>query len=243
MLAWSTSTGDARWALTDRWGGVSAGSYAELDLADHVGDDPGAVRENRHRVAAEIGVEPSSLLFARQVHGSAVEVVRAPWRGPPPEADALVTDVPGLALAVLVADCSPVLLAAPEEGLVAVAHAGRRGLAGGVLDRVVEVLRGLGARRLSAAVGPSICARCYAVPLALREEVAAFVPQARAVDRHGHPALDVAGGVVAQLSGLGCTVARLPGCTAESPELYSYRRDGGATGRFAGLAWLAPERP
>ena len=176
--------------------------------------------------------------MARQVHGREVVVVDRPFEGEPPEADALVTRTPGLALAVLVADCTPVVVAAPAEGVVGVAHAGRAGLARGVALALVDAMRDLGAGELVARVGPSICPRCYEVPLELREEVAAVVPEARSVSRSGTPALDVAGGVLAQLAPHVAALRQLPGCTAEDPDLFSYRRDG-RTGRSAGLAWLA----
>jgi YfiH family protein len=223
-------------AFTTREGGVSRPPYDSLNLGGHVGDDPQAVAENRRRVAAALGC--TDLVVARQVHGTAVVEVTGPWAGEPPEADALVTRVPRLALAVLVADCTPVLVGAPAEGVVGVAHAGRQGMAAGVVGALVGALRDLGARTLVARVGPSVCPRCYEVPGALREQVAAVVPVARSVTRAGTPALDVAGGVLAQLAAHGAEVQQLRGCTAERPDLYSYRRDG-TTGRSAGVVWLA----
>lgn len=235
VLRWREELGPAVLAGTGRAGGVSEGPYASLDLATHVGDDPAAVARNREIVAAAAGV--GSLVIAAQVHGRAVVEVTGPWDGPEPEADALVTRTPGLALGVLVADCTPVLLAAPDEGVVGVAHAGRRGMALGVALALVDAMRDLGAGRLVARVGPSICARCYEVPLALREQVAAEEPVARSVTRTGTPSLDVAGAVVAQLAGAGVEVREVPGCSQEDDGLYSYRRER-TTGRYAGLAWL-----
>jgi copper oxidase (laccase) domain-containing protein len=138
-----------------------------------------------------------------------------------------------------VADCVPVLLHAPGEGVVAVAHAGRRGMVDGVVGATVAAMRGLGATALNAVVGPSICARCYAVPAALRAQVAASVPVAASVTWSGTPAVEVAGGVLEQQADHGVLVRQVPGCTAERDDLYSYRRDG-VTGRFAGLTWLDP---
>ena len=245
MLNWSVALDGPRGrvarAVTGRGGGVSAGPFATLNLGDHVGDDPAAVAANRATLAACVGVPAERLLVARQVHGTTVAVVDRPWPGPPPEADALVTSRPGLALAVLVADCVPVLLVAPGEGVVAVAHAGRRGMADGVVPSTVAAMRTLGATDLFATVGPSICARCYEVPLEMRDAVAARQPVAASVSRHGRPSLDVAAGVLEQLRGTCADVAQLPGCTAEDAGYYSFRRDG-LTGRFAGLAWLAERR-
>jgi polyphenol oxidase len=229
-----------RFAVTDRTGGTSAQPYASLNLGGAVGDDPQAVAGNRARVAAAIGLAPDRLLFARQVHGAGVLRVDGPWAGSqPPEADALVTREPGLALAVLVADCTPVLLADPRAGVVGVAHAGRRGLVAGVVPALVAALRELGAETILARVGPSICGRCYEVPVAMRAEVAAVAPEACAVSRHGNPALDVAAGVVAQLAPHCWDLEWLDGCSVESADLYSYRRDR-VTGRYAGIAWSSP---
>jgi YfiH family protein len=173
----------------------------------------------------------------RQVHGAGVAVVDRPGAAEPPEADAIATTVPGLVLVVLVADCTPVMLADPRAGVVGVAHAGRRGLVAGVVPALVSAMRGLGANDLVARVGPSICGRCYEVPIALREEVSASVPEARSVTWQGTPSLDVAAGVVAQLAPHCRELRWLPGCSREDPELFSYRR-ASVTGRYAGLAWL-----
>lgn len=243
MLAWSEHAtgprGRVHWALTSRAGGVSTGDHAGLNLGGHVGDDPAAVAENRRLLASAVGVPRENLVLAHQVHGPAVVVVEGPWRHEPPEADALVTARPSLVLAVLVADCVPVLLAAPREGIVAVAHAGRRGMAGGVVPATVEAMRDLGATEVRATLGPSICARCYEVSADVRAEVAATHPVTASVTWTGTPSLDVAAGVLDQLTRLGVQARQRPGCTAEDPDLYSYRRDG-RTGRFAGLAWREP---
>ena len=179
-----------------------------------------------------------------QVHGTTVAVVDGPGMGGPlPEADALVTAAPGLALVVLVADCVPLLLADATAGVVAVAHAGRRGMAGGIVAATLEAMRSLGARpaATSALVGPAICGRCYEVPAGLQDEVAAIEPAARSTTRTGTAGLDIRAGVVAQLEAAGVASIEVdPTCTAESDRLYSHRRDG-VTGRFAGLAMLAPQ--
>lgn len=172
------------------------------------------------------------------VHGRVVAVVGGdPPARPAAPADALVTAEPGLALVVLVADCTPVLAADPDAGVVGVAHAGRAGLAAGVVPAMIDAMERLGASSIVARVGPSICGRCYPVPLELREQVAAVVPESRTVDRYGAPALAVAAGVIAQLAPRCIDVRWLPGCSAEDPTLYSYRRDG-VTGRYAGVAML-----
>jgi polyphenol oxidase len=238
MFVLDESFDGARLAFTGRGPGVGAGDYAGLNLADHVGDDPSTVRENRVALARALDVDVTRLLFMDQVHGDVVVQADGPWAAGPPACDALVTTRTDLALGVLVADCVPVLLAAPGQGVLGVAHAGRQGMAAAVVVRLVEAMRDLGARDIVARLGPSICPRCYPVPLGLREDVADRWPVARSVSRAGQPALDVAAGVLDQLAPLCRDVAQLPGCTAERPDLYSYRRDG-RTGRFAGVARLA----
>lgn len=239
MLRYEEAVGAVRFAVTDRSGGASRGTYRELNLGGHVGDDPSAVRTNRRYVAERIGVAERRVLYMNQVHSADVVAVDGPWGESVPAADALVTREPGLALAVLVADCVPVLLADVGAGVVGVAHAGRVGLVAGVVPAVVAAMRDAGAGEIIARVGPSVCGRCYEVPDALRAEVAAVVPDAWSTTRSGGAAVDVAAGVEAQLGAAGVAAVRLSGCTIEDPGLYSYRRDR-VTGRFAGLAWLAP---
>jgi polyphenol oxidase len=228
----------ARWVMTDRAGGASDGPYDSLNLGDHVGDEPGRVAANRARVAAEIGIVPADLRFMSQVHGSRVAHVGREPDARPPEADALVTQQPGIALAVLVADCVPVLLTSPDA--VAVAHAGRRGVVGGVVPAAVAALRELGVAPADvvATVGPAICGACYEVPAAMQDQVCEAVPAARSTTTQGTRGLDLRAGVVAQLREADIvSIDVSPWCTAEHADLFSYRRDG-VTGRFAGLAWL-----
>ncbi|KJE24828.1 uncharacterized protein, YfiH family [Frankia torreyi] len=221
--------------VTSRAGGVSAPPFGGLNLGDHVGDAEDAVAANRRRLAERLRMP---VQYMRQVHGTRVVVAREP--APPPEADALVTDVPGLALAVMVADCAPVLFESPTA--VGVAHAGRVGMADGVIDATLAAFDRLGvpADRLMVTVGPCVCAGCYEVPAELRREVERRVPGSAAATRRGTAAIDLRAGIHHQLVAAGVTdIAVAARCTAEDPELYSYRRDG-RTGRFAGVAWLGP---
>ncbi|NEE03099.1 peptidoglycan editing factor PgeF [Phytoactinopolyspora halotolerans] len=251
VLAHLSSHGRASFAFTDRAGGVSRPPFDELNLARHVGDDAHAVESNRSRLAESIGLPADRVVYMNQVHGADVAVVDGarPWRPEEaPPVDAMVTTQPGVALAVMVADCVPVLLADAERGVVGVAHAGRPGLAAGVVPAVVAAMRELGADRLDALIGPSVCGACYEVPETMRDEVAAAVPAAWATTRQGTPAVDVPAGVLAQLRALDVRAQRVsvrdaaadPGdgwrCTLEDPAFFSYRRDR-TTGRFAGLVW------
>jgi YfiH family protein len=232
----------AHW-FTDRWGGVSEPPYAELNLGYHVGDDPDAVAENRRRLGVLIGERP--VVWMDQVHGRRVTVVDAPTDEPVPETDALITQAPGLVLAVLCADCVPVLIrgttrpdgaGSPRE-VVAAAHAGRRGLQLGVVEAVVSRMSALGVqpRSIDAELGPAVCGRCYEVPAAMREEVAAVAPAAAATSRHRKPSLDLRAGLLQQLQALGVQRVHVdPTCTQESTRFFSHRRDQ-RTGRMAGL--------
>ncbi|MFD4573670.1 peptidoglycan editing factor PgeF [Streptomyces sp. NPDC058417] len=231
----------AHFAFTDRWGGVSAAPYEQLNLGGAVGDDAAAVGANRKAAAASLGLDPGRVVWMNQVHGADVAVVDGPWGDRPvPEVDALVTRERGLALAVLTADCTPVLLADPVAGIAAAAHAGRPGMVAGVVPAAVRAMIELGAEpaRIVARTGPAVCGRCYEVPDAMRAEVAAVEPAAHAVTSWGTPAVDVTAGVHAQLDRLGVRDReRSPVCTRESPDHFSYRRDR-TTGRLAGYVWL-----
>jgi YfiH family protein len=138
-------------------------------------------------------------------------------------------------LLVRVADCVPVLLADPVAGVVAAAHAGRAGVAAGVVPEAVARMRRLGARDITAWVGPHVCGACYEVPPKMQAEVASRVPETQATTAWGTPALDLGAGVRAQLAAVGAQVVDAARCTRESVDLYSHRRDGAGAGRHAGL--------
>jgi polyphenol oxidase len=239
MFLASGSGAGARWAVTDRAGGSSQAPYDSLNLGDHVGDDPDRVTANRARLAAEMGLAPGDLRFMSQVHGAGVAHVGREPGTAPPEADAMVTADRGVGLVVLVADCVPVLFAARRSDVIAVAHAGRRGVAAGVVPATVAAMQELGARpsRIVVKVGPAICGQCYEVPQAMQEEISAAVPEARSTTKNGTPGLDLRAAVVAQLIHAGVQTIEVESwCTAEREDLYSHRRDG-ISGRFAGLVW------
>jgi YfiH family protein len=224
--------------FTGRTGGVSGPPYDSLNLGGAVGDDPAAVLDNRRRAAAALGADPERIVFMRQVHGA--EVAFADSTDLPGPVDAVVTTVPGLALAVLVADCAPVLVADAAAGIVGAAHSGRPGTAAGVVPALVKAMceRGADPARMAAAIGPAACGRCYEVPASMRDEVAATVPAAYATTSKGTPGLDIRAGVAEQLASAGVPrVTADARCTIEDPGLFSYRREG-RTGRFAGFVWL-----
>lgn len=233
MYHFRDSAGPVDVGFTDRRGGVSSPPYDGLNLALEGDDDPASCAANLAAVRDDFA--PGAVVAdMRQVHGREVGRVVGPPSGRP-DCDALVTDHPDVLLVVRAADCVPVVLADPVAGVVGVAHAGRPGVLAGVVPAVVAAMTGLGASSITAWVGPHVCAACYEVPEAMRAEVAAAVPSTWAVSREGTPALDLGAGVRSQLTEAGVDVLDVSACTRESPELYSYRRDGRAAGRLAGL--------
>ena len=225
-------------AFTGRSGGVSQPPYDTLNMSGAVGDEPDAVARNRARAAQACGVAPAGLIWMRQVHGPRVSYADGGSSGQ--EVDAIFTDVPGLALGVLAADCACVLLTDPRARIVGAAHSGRAGTAAGVVTALVAAMVGAGAdpARMRALIGPAICGGCYEVSAQLHDRVAAAVPEAACRTRRGTPGLDIRAGITAQLVWAGIRqLDNDPRCTAETPDLYSFRRDG-RTGRFAGLVWL-----
>jgi hypothetical protein len=207
-----------------------------LDLGDRAADD--VRRAALDAVARDSGARP---VIMRQVHGADVAV--AAGGSEPAVCDALVSTEEGLALLARAADCVPVLLGDADAGVVAAVHAGRPGLAAGVVPAAVARMRALGAHHLTAWVGPHVCGACYEVPEELQEEVAALVPQARSTTSWGTPALDLGAGILAQLADAGVEDVRvLDHCTREDPDFPSYRRDGDASTRFAGVIWMRSER-
>jgi YfiH family protein len=226
--------------MTTRHGGVSQGPYASLNLGAHVGDDPAAVAENRERLARAIGTCP---LWLQQVHGSEIVDARDVRDGVAGPADAMVALQPGLACAIQVADCLPVLFCTRDGGAVAAAHAGWRGLAARVLARTVEALsRASGARRgdILAWLGPCIGPRHFEVGDEVRVAfgdggATHFRPQVR---RDGSP------GWLCDLPSLARDQLRQSGiqeiqggswCTVEqASDFFSFRRDG-ACGRMAAV--------
>ena len=227
-------------AFTDRHGGVSAPPFDSCNLGLATGDDRAKVTANRASVATRLGLTVDRVVFVHQVHSAKVAVVTAAWPGDPQRADGMVSVTRGMALAVLAADCVPVLLADPDAGVIAAVHAGRLGLARGIATAAVAEMRALGAiaERVRAVTGPAVCGACYEVPATMQAEVAAVAPAARSLTRAGKPSLDVAAGVAAQLRDAGVlTITRIPVCTMESANHFSHRRDR-LTGRAAGYIWL-----
>lgn len=215
--------------FTTRAGGFSTGSYQGLNLGLHVGDDAALVTKNRAQLASIHG----PIVFMNQTHSADVCVVQDDVATP--NCDALITTTPRLSLAVQVADCIPLLLRSKE--VVAAVHVGRKGLMNGISEKTISIMREMSDSDISAVIGPHICALCYEVGQDLFDGVKASRPDACATTRNGRPSLDLRTSLANELEELGVEVSHDLRCTVESPELYSYRRDG-VTGRFAGLISL-----
>ena len=229
-----------RRVTTTRSGGVSAPPYESFNLGDHVGDDPAAVAANRSRLASSIGLPADHVVWMNQVHGVHVEVVDGPRSEAFDGTDALVTRTPGLALAVITADCVPVLLSDARAGVIGAAHAGRVGAADGVVLRTVEAMLAAGAHTpdISVLLGPAVSGPNYEVPEEMAAEVEARLPGSRTTTPKGTPALDLRAGIARQLTAAGITAIAIdPRCTVEDPALFSHRRDA-PTGRLASLVWM-----
>jgi YfiH family protein len=233
--------------VTTRHGGVSAGPYDSLNLGAQVGDDLQAVRQNRGRVAATLGVD--RLTIAAQQHTNRVAVVDRANAGRGhsgvagsqsafPATDGLITDLPGTALAVVVADCAPVVLFDPVQRAIGVAHCGRAGTVSGMLPNTVEAMSG-------AFGSPAIRAESYEVSdLEAAEVTAAFGPDAAGLltpTRPGHYLLDLVGGLRIQLRAAGVKDANVHDMDIDTRtnagEFFSHRVTR-PTGRFAAVALL-----
>ncbi|WP_059018595.1 peptidoglycan editing factor PgeF [Mycobacterium sp. M26] len=229
-----------RRVTTTRAGGVSKPPFDTFNLGDHVGDDPAAVAANRARLAKAIGLADDHVIWMNQVHSAHVELVTEPRTDALPDTDALVTTTPGLALAVVTADCVPVLLADARAGVVAGAHAGRVGAANGVVLRTLEAMLAAGARTedISVLLGPSVSGANYEVPEEMAADVEAKLPGSRTRTARGTAGLDLRAGIARQLQGAGVKAIDIdPRCTVADPNLFSHRR-GAPTGRLACLVWM-----
>lgn len=219
-----------KYCFTNRTGGASSGAFASLNLGTHVSDDLESVLANRALLAKEHG----PIQYMSQVHGNRVAIIEEVM-DEDPTADALVTGIPGVSLAVQVADCIPLLLHSSQS--VAAVHVGRKGLVNGVALVALDVMRDMGSSQITAIIGPSICGSCYEVSQEIHDEVAALHPAASARTPQGTPALDLPAALRAVLVSAGISIIDEFRCTQESDDLFSYRRDG-VTGRQAGIITL-----
>ena len=219
------------YSFTDRTGGLSTGAFLSNNVATHVGDEVATVLENRARLESDLGLP---IQFMDQVHGDVVatignEIVAAPT------ADALITQNAGIGLAVMVADCIPLLLS--NASSVAAVHVGRKGLMNEVAMSAIQAMRSIDSSEITAVVGPSICGQCYEVSEGIYEEVSTRFPPAASTTSDGGFALNLSRALMDQLQKSGVRVVDEGRCTVEDSSLYSYRRDG-VTGRQVGVVWL-----
>lgn len=239
--------GPVRAVFTTRRGGVSTGSFAGLNLGTTSGDQPEDVRRNRAVVCDVLGLDPGRVTMGHQVHGARVRAIDAPtspgrflgelsgW----PEGDGLATSRPGLPLVVLGADCLPVLLWRRDTPHVAAAHAGWRGLVGGVLEAAVGALGS--PAQVAAAIGPGIGPDRFEVgedvQAVFRERLGPETVRGRCAD------LALGARIALRRAGVAdAAITTVAACTHSEPErFYSYRRDGAATGRQAGIIWIVDE--
>lgn len=219
-----------KYRFTKRTGGESHGAFASLNLGTHVGDDVEAVLKNRAILTSLVG--PTQ--FMNQVHGDRIALIEE-VTDEIPTADALVSGIPGIALAVMVADCIPLLLSSRES--VAAVHVGRKGLVNEITRKTISVMRDMGASDITAILGPSICGNCYEVSEDIYREVLATHPAAESRTPQGTFSLDLPKALLEVLQDEGIGVINEFQCTVESQDLFSYRRDG-VTGRQAGVISL-----
>jgi YfiH family protein len=216
--------------FTKRTGGVSHGAFASLNLGTHVGDELADVLANREIISSKVG--PTQ--YMNQVHGDRIALIEE-VTDEVPTSDALVTGIPGITLAVMVADCIPLLLKSKES--VAAVHVGRRGLVNEITRKTLSVMREMGASQITAIIGPAICGSCYEVSEDVYQEVVSAHPFARSQTPAGTLALDLPAALRSVLSDEGIPILNKFECTVESEDYFSYRRDG-VTGRQAGLISL-----
>lgn len=214
-----------------RKGGVSKGVCASLNVGFGADDDRAAIEENRRRAVAAVA-PGAALVTVHQIHSPDALYAIAPWPDDArPRADAIVTDRPGLALGILTADCTPVLLADREAGVIGAAHAGWKGALGGVIEQAVAAMERLGAgrARIAAAVGPVIARKSYEVDASFARRFAEADPANEhffSPGREGHHQFDLEAYVLARLAEAGVTRAEALGLDtyAEPERFYSYRR-------------------
>jgi polyphenol oxidase len=242
-----TATAGIHHGFFGRRGGVSEGEFASLNTSSRVGDDKANVADNLHRAVMALKSGPVPVALVNQVHGNAVHVIASKSDiDTRPEADALVTNLSGVALGILTADCAPILLVDPQAGVIGAAHAGWRGAVEGVVAKTVAAMVELGAApdAIVAAIGPSIAAADYEVGPDFAQTIRTDFPHAKdfllEVEGSDRPHFDVPGLVTAQAHGLGLAKVEIVGCsTYADPERYFSHRyathQGARTGRQIAL--------
>ncbi len=221
-----------RHAFFTRQGGVSTGPYASLNGGLGSQDDRAAVLANRARMAERLGVAADRLLSVHQIHSAEVALPTGPWESDRPRADAMATDRPGVALAILTADCGPILFADAEARVIGAAHAGWKGALGGVGEATLEAMERLGARRerIVAVLGPTISAAAYEVGPEFVERLLGLDPANERFlspsTRETHAMFDLPAFIAARMEAAGVGLfVDLGLCTyGNEDRFYSFRR-------------------
>lgn len=220
-----------RHAFFTRGGGVSGGLYAGLNMGIGSQDDPAAVRENRGKAAAFLGLPGADITTPWQTHSAEAVIVTGPFAGERPCADGIVTATPGLAIGVVTADCGPLLFSDAEAGVIGAAHAGWRGAAGGVIEATIDAMERCGAKRenIVAVLGPTITQANYEVGTDMRAEVLRGTPDAGRFFAPGSvedkAQFDLPGFILARLASAGVAGSFIGRCTyGEESLFFSFRR-------------------
>lgn len=214
--------------FTNRIGGVSKAPFDSANLGDHVGDDPTDVKVNRSILSDQIGIP---IAFMNQTHSDRIVLVEN--NEVIPDADSLITTTHRIAVAVMVADCIPLLL--KSDIAVAAVHVGRKGLMNQIARKTINTMRDLGAEVIHSYIGPCICGNCYEVSKEIFDEVTAKYPSADSSKRSGKYTLDLISALKSDLKDT--VILDLSSCVLEDKNSFSYRRDG-ITGRQVGVIWL-----
>lgn len=215
--------------FTNRHSGFSVAPFDSFNLGLHVGDNFEMVMQNRELLQKQT----AALQFMNQVHGDSIVEIREVISQP--TADALITQVPGIALAVLVADCIPLLLS--SRTVIAAVHVGRKGLFNKIALKTISRMQDLGAENIHAQLGPSICGRCYEVNAEIVEEAKGDYQESILETKSGKASLDLPRALIKDLVHAGITYEASQICTKENLNYFSYRRRN-VTGRTAGVIWL-----
>lgn len=231
MWWWREKIGAVEFGYTDRFGGVSAGAFAELNLSTNSADEPAAVLENRRRFESDF--DCAQVATMQQVHGSEFKSVEAPVEV---TCDGLVTSTPNLALLTMGADCVPLLLF--TDGKVGAFHIGRKGLVAGLTEKAIaEFASGAGP---TAVIGPYACGKCYELPPELVGEITSAYPQARSTTTKGTTGVDIGQAVRSLLTENDFTIVETPGdfCTIENDRFFSHRSAVRNGGRQTGVVMI-----
>lgn len=231
MWWWRERIGAVELGFTDRFGGVSEGVFAELNLSSNTIDDPAAVLENQQLLKSDFGWAQVAVM--KQVHGADISAVATQIDV---TCDGLVTTTPNLALLSMGADCVPLLIVA--DGKVGAFHIGRKGMVAGLTEKAVSEFSGLA--KPTAVIGPYACGKCYELPADMADEITARYPAARATTTSGTTGVDIGNAIRSVLTANNFTILETPSdyCTIEHDRFFSHRSTGRNGGRQTGVVMI-----